>query len=271
MKTSRFATTLLFVSSLASVPSYAELHSQTFSASAGALSAEVTFSTNVSCISNCVLTIQLTNTSAVSPAVPADVLTSLFFNFSGAPTLTARKALVASGSSVITTSSGGAVSTLYGAGTNVGSQWAFSQAPNIAGATGASYGISAAGLGIFGGGDLFCQPGPGCPTLIAGTAGAAPDGLAFGIVPTAYTGASNGGVANRSLIQSSAIFSLKGVSGDLTGMISNVSFQYGTSLSEPTLHVPEPATILVLGFGLVGMMVIRRRRSLRFAALRPPK
>jgi PEP-CTERM motif len=250
------------IACLAATPAFAVLHSQTYTVTdPSGRAAQATFSTNAACVSNCTLTIQLTNTAINNPGDPTEVLTGLFFNFAGSPSMTAGTANVAAGSTVITTNAG-TVSTLYGAGTNVGSEWAFKQGALSVGANTFGYGISAAGLGIFGGTDLFCQGGaPGCPVLIAGNAGAAPDGLAFGIVPTTYTGANaNGGVTGRSLERSSVVFTLNSVPGDLTGMINGLRFQYGTAINEFSVSVPEPSTLVLLGLGVFGMLRVRARR-----------
>lgn len=254
------------MSCLTAMPALAVLHSQTFNVSGtGGRAAQAIFSTNALCVSNCVLTIQLTNTSTNNIADPIEVLTGLFFDFAGSPAVTAGTAAVAPGSTVITTSNAGVVSTLYPAGTNVGSQWAFKQGALNVGSTTYEYGISSAGLGLFGGTDLFCQDAPvnvNCPVLTAGNAGAAPDGLAFGIVPATYTGANaNGGVTGRSLERSSVIFTLNSVPGDLTGALNGLRFQYGTALNEGNITVPEPSTLLLLGLGIFGLLNFRRRMA----------
>jgi hypothetical protein len=45
--------------------------------------------------------------------------------------------------------------------------------------------------------------------------------------------------------------------------IRNVYFQYGTSLSEPHLRVPEPATVLLLVPAVIAVMAggVRARRK----------
>ena len=257
---------------LAAAPAYAVLHSQTYSVvDPSGRAAQAVFSTAAACISNCTLTIQLTNTATNDPGTPVGVLTGLFFNFASSPSLVAGTALVAPGSTVITTSSGGSISTLYNTGTNVGSQWAFKQGALNVGTGTYGYGISSAGMGLFGGPDLFCQGGTlGCPTLITGTTtGAAPDGLAFGIVPSTYTGANaNGGVTGRSLERSSVIFTLNSVPGDLTGMIKGLRFQYGTATNEFNISVPEPSTLPLLGLGVLAMAILSWRVPRRVLAQR---
>ena len=264
---------------LAAAPAYAVLHSQTFSVTGSdGRAAQAIFSTDAACSSNCILTVQLTNTAINNPGTPVGVLTGLFFNFAGSPPIAAGSAIVAPGSSVITTTSndpgkskGGSVTTLYGEGTNVGSQWAFKQGALNVGTGTYGYGISSAGLGLFGPPNLFCQGGAtGCDILTTGTTdGPTPDGLAFGIVPSTYTGANaNGGVLERSLERSSVIFTLNSVPGDLTGMIKGLRFQYGTATNEFNISVPEPSTLPLLGLGVLAMAILSWRVPRRVLAQR---
>jgi hypothetical protein len=72
----------------------------------------------------------------------------------------------------------------------------------------------------------------------------------------------------NALIQNSVLFTFA-YSGDLDlRRISGVSFQYGTSLTEPNVpggEVPEVATSLMIGSGLYGMWWIGRRKQRRLA------
>jgi hypothetical protein len=60
---------------------------------------------------------------------------------------------------------------------------------------------------------------------------------------TGYAGSDLDGLGSRQYIQPSMVFVLSGFTGSLAG-INDVSFQYGTSLSEPNVTgvlVPVPA------------------------------
>jgi hypothetical protein len=80
------------------------------------------------------------------------------------------------------------------------------------------------------------------------------------------SGADNPGIGNaavtgaNALIQSSVVFTLGNLPVGFTlADISNVSFQYGTSLNEPNIPVPEPSTMLLLGSGLLGLWGFRKK------------
>src|SRR5262249_23648073 len=137
----------------------------------------------------------------------------------------------------------------------VGGEWAYKGALS-GGPHSASYGVSSAGLGLFGPGDVF----PG--SNLSGPA--SPAGLEFGITSAGdnpATGNSHVIGGDGPLIKSSVVFTLGGLPAgfDPAARISNVSFQYGTDLSEPNLPgVPEPGAgaLLAMAMGFA----FRRRR-----------
>ena len=186
-----------------------------FSGASGTQSASVTFD-----LVGGVLEMVLTNTGSADVLVPTDVLTAVFFDLaSGAdPTLTRVGA-----TTLGTTTLGGVV--VSNAGAVVGGEWAY-----LTGLIqyGANSGISSAGLGIFGPGDLF----PGAN--LSGPA--APNGLQYGIASAGDNpGTGNAAVTGNELTENAVTYLLGGVPGgfDLSD-ITNVTFQYGASLTDPS-------------------------------------
>lgn len=222
-----------------------------FTGSSGSLSASASFD-----IVGGQLQVVLSNTSLADILVPTDVLTAVFFNVAGNPTLT-RVSGISGGTTYLGTTN------VSGAGTVVGGEWAYL---NGLAQYSANSGISSVGLSIFGPGDVF----PGAN--LSGPA--SPDGLQYGLASAGdIQSTGNGGVLGNELTKFSDTFLLGGLPlGFLLSSISNITFQYGTALDEghfggggggPGGSVPEPMTLALLGLGAIGIGAIRRRTSLK--------
>jgi hypothetical protein len=208
------------------------------------------------------LVVTLSNTSASDMLVPTDVLTSVFFDITGNPTLGRVSGVLAPGSDIEhgTAPADGVI----------GGTWTFKG--GLSGAPGdAMYGLSTAGFGLFGPHDVF-------PGSSYGSTGAGGD--AYGIASLGdnpLTG--NSPTISDPFIHSSAVFTLSGLpAGFDLSSIANVRFQYGTDLAtantsfgptpSPTplsppgltaVSIPEPATVsLFLGAAMLGLAKRRR-------------
>ena len=217
----------------------------TFSASSGSRSACVAFDIDLS--GN--LRVALNNTSVADTLVPSEVLTAVFFNIAGNPTLTRLTGVLAPGSQVFYDPDG------QPPGGVIGGEWAYR---NGLSQYGANSGISSAGLGLFGPGDRF--PGNDLAPPLS------PDGIQYGLLsagdnPTTQ----NGGLAGSGgLIRNAVIFTLGNLPlGFTLAQISNVTFQYGTGFDEPHLAVavPEPSTFLAGALLLIPLVAQLRRRK----------
>jgi hypothetical protein len=201
------------------------------------------------------LKITVVNTASSDVLVPTDVLTGIFFQFSGAP-LTKSSATVAPGSAV------SGVAPPAGFAGNIGGEWGFKSGLQ---SDPTNYGISAVGLDdTFGPGDRFGGPNYSGPP--SGSLGTIDWGLASkGDNPA--TG--NGGISGQPLVKNGAIFRLAGLPIGFTlteGGIQNVRFHYGSSGSGPDYPgelVPEPGTLSILGLAVAPLLRrrLRRRRS----------
>lgn len=221
----------------------------TYSGTNGPLNASVTFEqmgTN--------LLVTLSNTSTNDVLMQSNVLTAVFFTLAGDPGLSRISAKLASGSTVLfgTTDPGGVV----------GGEWAYRN--HLSGAPfGADEGISSAGFGFFGTGDLF----PG--SNLQGPA--SPDGVQYGITsagdnPSTGQGAVTG---DNALIKNAVVFTLAfDTNYVLTAdSVTTLNFQYGTSLTptDPNIVVtiPEPATGVIVTVSLLLLVCLTRPATRR--------
>lgn len=179
--------------------------------------------------------------------VPDQLLTAIFFTLAGNPVLAPVSAIVPGSSSVLfgTTDPGGVV----------GGEWAY--ASGIAAPYSANAGISSAGFGLFGAANF---PGSNLQGPVA------VNGMQYGItsgIDNPLTGNSPV-TGSNALIRNEVLFTLSGLPAgfdpSLNGNVSQVWFQYGTSLTEPGFpnpgegdppgQVPEPASLALLGAAL---------------------
>lgn len=216
----------------------ADAYSYSYSSPSGELGASVDFST-----SGTDLLVTLTNTDTGDPSVPTDILTGLVFSITGNPLLTGTSATLHTDSIVIRDDAP--------TGGVVGGEWAYNN--NLLGTS--FFGQSAIySAGYFSGNALF--PGDDLEPPVS------VDGIQYGIT-TMFDNAANdnGGIATQPFIQNSVDFVLSGLPVDFAGTISEVTFLYGTSLSEnPPPPVPEPGTMMLLGIGMLGLAVFGKRR-----------
>ena len=227
--------------------------------SSGSLSASADFT-----IASGNLQVVLTNTG--SPAsVPADVLTGLFFSFSGGAILTPVSAALNAGSSIVNCASPDCI-----VSTDVGGEWAY--ATGLSGAPGGTTsGISSAGFGLFGDANFGSTNLQGPADNKPPQSNLAVSGLEFGIV----NGESNpnGGLEKDGEISNSVKFLLS-INGNFSlNNLSKVWFQYGTALTEPGFRgccirppdhsAPEPGVLALLGSALVAWRISQRFSRLR--------
>jgi hypothetical protein len=228
-------------------------HAVVFTGSSGNLAASANFEN----LGGGTLKITLTNTSLADVLVPADVLTAVFFNIGGNPTLTPVSAVLGAGSTVWFDAQGQPV------GGNVGGEWAYAAGFSQ---FGANRGISSSGFGLFGGAN-FNGPDLDDPAAV--------NGLNYGLLSAGdNTTTGNSPVTGDiPLVKNSVVFTLTGLTGALT--VTNVTFQYGTSLGgvpggepsipgEPAPGVPDGGSTIILcgvAFSLLGLALRRFGRQ----------
>jgi hypothetical protein len=164
---------------------------------------------------------------------------------------------LATGSTVEYSSNCDAKSCNLSGGGNVGGEWEYLGNLNT---YGANAGLSSTGLNVFGNPNLNGDNLQNPKGL---------DGLEFGLASAGdLVNTGNGGVTSNALIKNSVVFTLPFATGT-TPDISDVTFQYGTSLNEGTIpgvppknpkSTPEPNSLVLLlgGLGLLGVRLWKR-------------
>ena len=219
-----------------------------------ALQATATFET----LAGNLLQITLANSSTGDAHTTANLLSALFFD--GASGLTPVSGIVKAGQ--VQWVSG--VGTPLGSDLDVGKEWAYAYTGGSGSESlgsnpphNATAGVSSSGFGWFGQGNFA-------------PSGVALDGAPYGLVPLGFMtdiththdGLSNG--QSDPIFENTVILTLSGWTGS-DSSIRNVSFQYGTQLTDPNV-VPEPTTLiagalLLLPFGASTLRILRKRTA----------
>jgi hypothetical protein len=139
----------------------------------------------------------------------------------------------------------------------VGGEWAYRAGLSgiIDDPSGSGHGISSSGLGLFGSANF-----PG--SNLQGPTGVG--GLQHGITSAGDNPATGNSPVTgpNAFVKNSVVFTLSGLPGgfDPSLSISDIAFQYGTSLSEPRIQVTVPAPGAFALTPLIALTARRRRR-----------
>jgi hypothetical protein len=175
------------------------------------------------------------------PTKNPDALGAMFFSLPSDVTLTPLSATVTSGSHVYNYPSLPA---------NIGGEWSYKTGFDY---NGTNVGVSAVGYGL-GSDSLF----PGGTNLSGPTH---VDGQDWSIISMDPPSGLPPGQFKGPLVANSATFVFDPSRQFAFSEITNLGFQYGTSLDEPWKPIPEPTTIVMvaLGLGCLGGLAKRRR------------
>jgi hypothetical protein len=209
------------------------------------------------------LTVTLVNASSADVDEPSEVLTAVFFYSPQVFELMSPIAAMVNSGSIVYDLSTSPATDVTPQGGNVGGEWAYGRT-EVTPPTAPNHGISSSGFDVFGGSNF---PGENLygPEAV--------NGVSYGITSLGDDLSTGNGGVQLPLIKNAVVFSFGGFTA-LASSITEVRFQYGTGLEEPSIVVeaepsetppaiPEPATFAVwsilaaLGIG----MRFRRRNA----------